>query len=93
MSDSKTTQDHHEIRKWAEERNGVPAKIKATGDSQPEEGILRIHFPEQSSDDNRFEQISWDDFFENFDQNGLTFLYQEEKTDGEQSTFHKFINA
>ena len=38
------------------------------------------------------EEISWDDFFEDFESENLDFLYQEEKANGESSTFHKFVN-
>jgi hypothetical protein len=54
--------------------------------------VLRIHFPENSDNDDRFEEISWEDFFENFDENELDFLYQDKKADGETSTFHKFVS-
>lgn len=89
MSTSDKTHDHQTIRKWVEERNGVPAKIKGTGSSK-EEGVLRIHFPEHSDSDD-FEEISWEDFFTDFEKNKLDFLYQEKKSDGESSTFHKFV--
>ena len=91
MSSSKTTIDHNEIKAWAEERGGVPAKIKATG-KDDNDGVLRIHFPEKSDNDDRFEEIPWEDFFENFDKSKLAFLYQDQKADGEESTFHKFVN-
>jgi hypothetical protein len=90
MSDSQTTRDHSEIKRWAEERGGVPAKIKDTGKNETD-GVLRIHFPDQSKDDDSFEEISWDDFFENFDKSELRFLYQDKKAG--ESTFHKFINS
>jgi anaerobic selenocysteine-containing dehydrogenase len=90
MSASVKTHDHKKIQRWAEERGGVPAKIKATGKDE-ESGVLRIHFPKRSKDDEQFEEISWDDFFDNFDENKLDFLYQDEKADGETSTFHKFV--
>ena len=90
MSDSQTTRDHSEIKRWAEDRGGVPAKIKDTGKNDTD-GVLRIHFPDKSKDDDRFEEISWDDFFEIFDKNELQFLYQDKKA--EESTFHKFINS
>lgn len=89
MSEALTTHDHKKIQQWAEERGGVPAKIKDTG-KEEDDGVLRIHFPEHSKSD-RFEEISWDDFFENFDENNLDLLYQDKKADGEPSTFHKFV--
>lgn len=90
MSKSEITNDHKKIQAWAEGREGVPAKIKSTG-KDDEDGVLRIHFPKHSNNDDRFEEISWEDFFENFDKNKLNFLYQDKKEDGELSTFHKFV--
>ncbi|WP_374164729.1 hypothetical protein [Arcticibacter sp. MXS-1] len=90
MSSSNQTHDHEKIKQWAEERGGVPAKVKNTG-KDDDEGVLRIHFPEHSDNDDRFEEIEWDDFFDNFEKNKLDFLYQDKKADGEVSTFHKFV--
>ena len=90
MSTSKRTHDHQEIKDWATERKGVPAKVKGTGNSE-DEGVLRIHFPRHNESDDQLKQISWDDFFKDFDQNKLDFLYQDKKADGEESTFHKFV--
>ncbi|WP_207534286.1 hypothetical protein [Desertivirga arenae] len=91
MSSSQKTHDHKKIQKWAEERGGVPAKIKNTGKDE-DDGVLRIHFPKHSDADDRFEEIPWVDFFQNFDENKLDLLYQDKKADGETSTFHKFVN-
>ncbi|WP_410221501.1 hypothetical protein [Pedobacter sp.] len=89
MSTSKQTHDHEVIKKWVEERNGLPAKIKGTGDKEGE-GILRICFPGFSRPD-KFEELDWDSFFKELDNKKLDFLYQEEKENGDTSTFHKFI--
>ncbi|MEN3385962.1 MAG: hypothetical protein V7608_6006 [Hyphomicrobiales bacterium] len=43
MSESHTTTDHKKIKKWAEDRKGVPATVKATED-KGHAGILRIDF-------------------------------------------------
>ncbi|GGL74628.1 hypothetical protein [Wenxinia marina] len=85
MSDAETTQDHDTIRKWAEKRDGHPAKVDTGGEG----GILRIDFGEP---EDRLTQIEWDEFFEIFDGNGLHFLYQERTKDGGTSRFHKFTN-
>ena len=85
MSTSEQTHNHDEIRKWAEKRGGIPARIKGT-DKNDDEGILRIHFPENSSDDEKFEEIDWNDFFNMLDENKLDLLYQDTKKDGETST-------
>jgi len=86
---SKITTNHDQIRRWVEERNGKPTSVKNTsGDGV---GILRIDFPGYSGEDS-LEEISWEDFFKKFDDSGLAFLYQEEKSNGEQSRFNKFVS-
>jgi len=89
-SSSKTTTDHNEIRKWAEACGGLPVTVRGTGDGD-EPGVLRIDFPGGTGSD-RFEEISWDEWFEKFDENNLAFLYQDHKADGEESTFFKLIS-
>lgn len=83
--EDKTTTDHDVIRQWAEARGGKPVTIAGTG-SDGKAGVLRIHF-----DDERLEPISWDEFFEKFEESGLAFLYQDEMADGRESRFFKFI--
>ena len=82
----KTTTDHDEIRKWAEERGGRPARVADTGD---EGGILRIDFEEP---DEGLEEIDWDTFFAIFDDRKLAFLHQGETAGGETSRFNKFVS-
>lgn len=89
MSEAKTTTDHDTIRKWAEERGGKPSAVAATHDND-DAGILRIDFPGRG-DDNALEEISWDEFFEKFDEKHLAFLYQEKTKDGSTSRFFKFV--
>ena len=90
MSATNQTHDHQAIKDWAEERDAVPAKIKGTG-NQKDEGILRIHFPQKSPNNEDFEELEWDDFFKEFEENNLDLIYQEKTKDGETSTFHKFV--
>ena len=90
QGDSKRTTDHETIRKWTEERGGVPATIRRT-ESGGEPGVLRIHFPGQS-DEETFDELSWDEFFEQFEENDLAFLYQEETKEGDESRFFKFVS-
>ena len=86
-AESHTTTDHNEIRKWAEERGGKPATVKATEDDG-HAGILRIDF---DPPDEGLDRISWDEFFEKFDETGIAFLYQEQTKDGKPSRFYKFV--
>jgi hypothetical protein len=87
---SKTTTDHDEIRKWVEARQGKPATVKRT-ESGDEPGVLRIDFPGYSGAGS-LEEISWDDFFQKFDEKNLAFLYQDTTSSGEQSRFFKFVS-
>lgn len=84
--ESHTTINHQEIKQWIEERGGKPVHVKNTGDAK-DPGILRIEFPDEDLED-----ISWDDFFQKFDESNLAFLYQDNLKDGRESRFHKFIN-
>ena len=88
-SQTKTTTDHEEIRRWVEEHGGRPATVRGTGNGGA--GVLRIDFPGGAGED-ALEPISWDEWFEKFDQNNLAFLYQEEKSSGEDSTFFKLVS-
>ena len=90
MAASQQTTDHDEIRRWAEARDGSPARVRGTGDDD-DPGILRIDFPGGAGED-ELEHISWDEWFEKFDQQGLAAIIQDEKTSGESSTFIKLVN-
>jgi hypothetical protein len=72
------TTNHDEIRRWAEARNGKPAAVKRTHQGG-DVGIIRIMFPDnpQSSHDSLVE-ISWDEFFQQFEESKLALLYEED---------------
>jgi hypothetical protein len=89
-SESKVTTNHDEIRRWVEKRGGHPARVKDT-ERRGSTGLLRIDYPGYSGGDT-LEEISWDEFFEGFDENNLAFLYQEKTKDGSQSRFSKLID-
>ena len=84
MSESKTTTNHDEIRRWVEERGGSPARVKETD-------LLRIDYPGFNGEDT-LEKISWEEFFVSFDENKLAFLYQDKLESGETSRFSKLID-
>lgn len=90
MSSSKSTTNHDEIRKWAEARGGKPATVKRT-ESNGEAGVLRIDFPGYSGKDS-LEEISWEEFFNKFDEKHLAFLYQDKTSSGEESRFFKLVS-
>jgi hypothetical protein len=87
MSDSETTTNHKVIKKWAEERDRRPATVRAT-EEDGNAGILRIDF---GPEEDRLEEIGWNEFFRKFDESDLAFLYQDRTKDGKLSRFHKFV--
>jgi hypothetical protein len=89
-SQTTTTTDHDEIRRWVEEHDGQPASVRGT-EGDDDAGVLRIDFPGGAGED-QLEHVSWEDWFEKFDASGLAFLYQEQKASGEDSTFFKLIS-
>jgi hemerythrin superfamily protein len=84
MASAISTRDHEEIRRWAEERGGVPTIVKGTG------GLLRIDFtegPQSGGREPSLEEVSWDEWFRIFDESQLTFLCSPE----EDSKFFKLV--
>ena len=88
VADRMTT-DREEIRRWVEAHGGTPATVRGTGDSDA--GVLRIDFPGGAGEES-LEPISWDEWFQKFEENRLAFLYQDEKASGEDSTFFKLVS-
>ena len=89
---SKVTIDHGEIRRWAEERGARPAAVGRT-ESDDDAGIIRLEFPAAPDrKDDALAEVSWDDWFEKFDERRLALLYQEQTANGEQSNFNKIIS-
>lgn len=87
-----STRDHETIRAWVEKRGGVPSMVKGTATKKDGGGILRIDFPGYSGEDS-LQEISWDEFFQKFDESKLEFLYQEKTADGKESRFNKFVSS
>jgi hypothetical protein len=56
-----------------------------------EPGIIRIDFPGFTGGKS-LEPISWEEFFKQFDERKLAFLYQEKTASGEVSRFNKLIS-
>lgn len=90
-AESHTTIDHDEIRQWAESRGGKPSTVKRTEGKDGEPGIIRLDFPGYSGGDS-LEEITWEEFFQKFDESELALVYQETTADGEKSNFNKLIS-
>lgn len=88
-SGSRVSTDHDEIRQWAEERGAHPACVRGTGD-KGDIGMIRLDFPGFSGADS-LEEITWDEFFQKFDEQGLALLFQESTARGQKSNFNKLV--
>lgn len=87
---SQVTTDHEAIQQWAEERGGQPACVRGTGGSE-DVGMLRIDFPGFSGEES-LQHISWDEWFDKFEDRQLALLYQEETAGGAKSNFNKLVS-
>ncbi|MCC7025168.1 MAG: hypothetical protein IT338_20210 [Thermomicrobiales bacterium] len=80
------TRNPEVIKAWAETRGGQPATVPGT-EHNGRPGVLRFAFG--GSDDKQLQDISWDDWLGTFEQRHLVFLFQQTKTDGDQSNFFR----
>jgi hypothetical protein len=85
MAKTKVTTDRETIRKWAEAHGGKPAAVKRTH-KDGDVGIIRIMFPEApQSEHDELVEISWDEFFKQFEESKLALIYEED------SRFNKIV--
>ena len=82
--------DHEEIRRWAEARDAQPSCVRGTGDSE-DVGMIRLDFPGYSGQQS-LEPISWDEWFDKFDERNLALMVQEQTARGQQSNFNKLVS-
>jgi ferritin-like metal-binding protein YciE len=82
--------DHEEIRRWAEERGGTPSCVRGTG-NRGDIGMLRIDFPGYSGGDS-LQPISWDEWFDKFDERNLALIVQDKTGRGQKSNFNKLVS-
>jgi hypothetical protein len=83
------TVDRDEIRRWADERGGEPAVVK--GVRGPGPGIITLDFPGYAGGD-KLRHVSWDEWFDKFEQSSLAFIYQEKTARGVRSNFNKLVS-
>ena len=78
-----TTRDPDEIRRWAARHRAEPATGEATASGPATTQVtdggtgLRFNYPGFAP----FRSITWDEWFEHFDQHGLAFVYEEDVVD------------
>ncbi|MFA4886841.1 MAG: hypothetical protein WC595_01385 [Candidatus Nanoarchaeia archaeon] len=83
---TKITTDHGEMRKWVKERKGHPIHLKGMLDA--DEIPISIKLPHSTMEGS---EITWDEFFKQFDDRNLAFEYEERDENGELSLFFKLI--
>jgi hypothetical protein len=82
---AETTTDHDTIRRWAESKGGKPAAVDRTHQGG-DVGIIRLMFPNNpQSEHGSLVEISWEEFFEEFDKRDLALLFDE------KSLFSKLV--
>jgi hypothetical protein len=79
------------IRRWAEGRGAKAACVRRTG-GKGDIGMIRLKFPgAPGARDENLQEISWDEWFNKFDESGLAFLYEETTAGGQKSNFNKLV--
>jgi hypothetical protein len=86
---SRMLTDHTEIRRWAEQRRARPAAVRSPF-SDDYIGMIRLDFPGYRGEDSLAE-ISWDEWFEDFDDRNLALVVHDQAADGQPSIFHKLV--
>ena len=76
--------DHEEIKKWAEKHDAKPMRVEGT-DNGDSGGLIRIS---TGQDDDRLEEMSWDDWFKEFENSKLALLVE----DTDKGVFHKLVS-
>ena len=75
---AETTTDHDTIREWAESHGGKPAAVDRTHE-KGDVGIVRLMFPKaRQSEHGSLVEISWEEFFRQFEESGLALLYEKD---------------
>ncbi len=86
MSEAKITTDHTIIRHWVEQRGGRPVRVEGT-EVPGRSGVILLDYGEPTSLE--LESITWDDFFDGFEENELAFLYPD---DSDEIRFAKLVS-
>lgn len=95
MTDTNSTQDRDTIINWAMRRSGHAAVVAgahpdASDDIETDVGALRIGFPGYASEE-KLDPISWDDFFEAFNDHAAAFEYEDMLPGGEISYVYRIV--
>jgi hypothetical protein len=87
---SQVLTDHDQIQNWAEQRGAKPSCVRRTGGGD-DIGMIRLDFPGYSGADS-LEEVSWDEWFDKFDESNLALVVQEHTARGQTSNFNKLVS-
>jgi len=85
------TRSREVVEDWARRRNAEPAAATFGDDGRPR--VLRFDFqggPDRGGSE--LKRVSWDDWWQVFEDRDLAFVYQEKTSDGNESNFFIFDN-
>jgi len=98
---AKVTTDHNVILRWAQDRGGRPAAVTLRPGHNHTPSVS-IDFPGHpahatiaeawSASGASIAPLTWDEFFEKFEQDGLAFLYQERTCTGMPSRLFRIVS-
>ncbi|WP_440006977.1 hypothetical protein [Halomicrococcus sp. SG-WS-1] len=86
--ESKITTDRETIRNWADERNLEPVRRTTAGTEEP--SVRLVHDAETGRSGH--EEVSWDEFFDRFEDEQLAFMYQEFDSVDDEVEFAEVID-
>lgn len=86
-SQIKRTTNHIRIKEWAKKRNAKPSVIRDEGETT---GLIQFDFPGYAKQN--LQEISWEQWFDFFEENKLELAYQEHTEEGHRSNFNKLVD-
>lgn len=88
------TEDQELIRKWAARHDAEPATGEATQSGRPTVDVkdggagIRFNFPGAA----QFRPITWDEWFQNFTEHDLMFVYEEDAPGQPPSARYRLVS-
>jgi hypothetical protein len=82
--------NHDEIRRWAQKHRAQPACVRRTRGGK-DIGMIHLDVPGYSGEGS-LEEVSWNEWFQKFDQSNLALLVQEQTAHGQKSNFNKLVS-
>jgi hypothetical protein len=83
------TRDRDVIRRWALKRGAEPATGEGVVSVNDGGAPVRFNFPGSS----RYRPLSWEEWFERFEADHFTFVYEDSAEDGSMSNRYRIVHA